>query len=73
MDYALGLCQPTNTAGAQFLFFRAGPNLDNRDIGCFKTKTRNDYMTLCQWEISHVWKEKPDKVYFNQVQEFSDM
>lgn len=42
MDYALGLSQPTNTAGAQFLLSRAGPNLDNHEVGRSKTEILHD-------------------------------
>lgn len=42
MDYALGLSQPTNTAGARFLLSKAGTNLDNHEVGRFKTKILRD-------------------------------
>lgn len=31
MDYALGLSQPSNTAGARCLLSGAGPNLDDQE------------------------------------------
>lgn len=42
MDYALGPSQASNAAGARFLFSRAGPNLDNHEVGRFKTEILHD-------------------------------
>lgn len=44
MDYALGLSQPSNSAGAQFLLSGAEVNLDNHEVGHFKNEILQDLL-----------------------------